>query len=297
MANTFSSSLNAEAIVNGALEAFTLGMAPLTAFSTDFDSAGAAKKDRVQVPFVPAASAAADFAGTYTRQDSTVSAKEVVLNKHKFVSWYFTDTDATKSPVITSELFGRQKGYQLLKAVFQDILSVVTNANYGAAAVTSSAVNFDAADIVDVKEVCDQAGMPENPRSLILTSTYWNQLLKENVVSMIEHAGAPARTGEPRQLFGFRPYSSNVIPANSENLVGFAAYPSAILLAMRYLQPVTGDSPSGLNARAVTDPETRITLGYRQWYDYDKGTQVNVLECFYGFAVGEAAALKRIVSA
>lgn len=297
MANTFSSSLNGEAIVQGALEAFTLGMAPLTAFSTDFDSAGAAKKDRVQVPYVPAQSSAADFAGTYTRQDSTVSAKEVVLTKHKFVSWYFTDTDASKSPVITSELFGRQKGFQLLKAVLQDILSVVTSTNYGSAALTSSAANFDASDVVDIKEVCDLAAMPENPRSLVLASSYWNNLLKDSHVSLLEINGSTARTGQPRQLFGFEPFSSNLIPGNSQNLVGFAAYPSAILLAMRYLVPVTGDSPSGLTARPIVDPDTRITLGYRQFYDNDKGVQVNILECFYGYAVGETAALKRIVSA
>jgi hypothetical protein len=40
------------------------------------------------------------------------------------------------------------------------------------------------------------------------------------------------------------------------------------------------------------DQDTRIMLGFRQWYDHDKGIQVNVLECFYGYAVGEASALK-----
>jgi hypothetical protein len=47
----------------------------------------------------------------------------------------------------------------------------------------------------------------------------------------------------------------------------------------------------------VADEKTGITLGYREFYDNDSGNVVAVLECFYGYALGEAASLKRIVSA
>jgi len=296
MANTLDSGLNGTLISQAGLDAFVGAFAPMSAFTTDFDPAPASKSDTIQVPYVPAASAAADFAGTYTRQDSTLNKRTITLNKHKFVSWYLSDVAIAKSPAVALERFGMQKGYQLAKAVFQDILSAVTNANYGAAAHTGLAANFDFADVIDIKGVCDAADMPEAPRSLILGSSYYNALLKDSVIKDASALGATAnQTGSLPNLSGFITYRSSLIPANAENLVGFAAYPSALVTAMRYLQP-SGRSQDGVY-RPVADENTGITLGYREFYDNDKGEVVAVLEAFYGYAVGEASALKRVVSA
>jgi hypothetical protein len=189
-----------------------------------------------------------------------------------------------------------QKGYQLAKAVFQDILSAVTLANFGAAAHTGVAANFDFADVIDIKQACDAADMPEAPRSLVLGSSYYNALLKDSVIKDASALGATAnQTGSLPNLSGFITYRSSLVPANAENLVGFAAYPSAIVTAMRYLQP-SGRSQDGVY-RPVADENTGITLGYREFYDNDKGEVVAVLEAFYGYALGEASALKRVISA
>lgn len=296
MANTLDSGLNGTLISQAGLDAFVGAFAPMSAFTTDFDPAPASKSDTIQVPYVPAASAAADFSGTYTRQDSTLNKRTITLNKHKFVSWYLSDVAIAKSPAVALERFGMQKGYQLAKAVFQDILSAVTNANYGAAAHTGLAANFDFADVIDIKQACDAADMPEAPRSLILGSSYYNALLKDSVIKDASALGATAnQTGSLPNLSGFVTYRSSLIPANAENLVGVAAYPSALITAMRYLQP-SGRSQDGVY-RPVADENTGITLGYREFYDNDKGEVVAVLEAFYGYAVGEASALKRVVSA
>jgi hypothetical protein len=39
-----------------------------------------------------------------------------------------------------------------------------------------------------------------------------------------------------------------------------------------------------------------LTLEYRRWGDPDIDTAKQVIECNYGFGLGEEAALKRIVS-
>ena len=296
MANTIDSGLNGTLISQAGLDAFTSAFAPMRAFSTDFDPAPASKSDTIQVPYVPAATAAADFAGTYTRQDSTLNKKTITLNKHKFVSWYLSDVNVAKSPVATLERFGMQKGYQLAKAVFQDILSTVTLANYGAAAFTGLASTFDYADVVDIKDACDGADMPEMPRALVLASGHYNALLKDSIIKDYTAINADSnRTGALPNIAGFDVFRSGLIPANAQNLVGFAAYPSALILAMRYLQP-QGQNSDGVY-RPVSDSNTGITLGYREWFDNDKGERVAVLEAFYGYSVGEASALKRLVSA
>jgi hypothetical protein len=296
MPNTLDSGLNGTLISQAGLDAFVGAFAPMQAFTTDFDPAPASKSDTIQVPYVPVSSAAADFSGTYTRQDSTLNKRTITLNKHKFVSWYLSDVAIAKSPAVALERFGMQKGYQLAKAVFQDILSAVTNANFGAAAHTGVAANFDFADVIDIKQACDAADMPEAPRSLVLGSSYYNALLKDSVIKDASALGATAnQTGSLPNLSGFITYRSSLVPANAENLVGFAAYPSAIVTAMRYLQP-SGRSQDGVY-RPVADENTGITLGYREFYDNDKGEVVAVLEAFYGYALGEASALKRVISA
>ena len=130
-----------------------------------------------------------------------------------------------------------------------------------------------------------------------MSSSYCNALLKDGGISDSSAYGnsAPVQSGILGKLSGFDVYQTNDIPANSENLVGFAAYPSAIVAAMRYLRPQTNSVLTA--ATPLTDPNTGITMGYRQWYDADTGTNKAILECNYGFAVGEDAALKRITSA
>ena len=298
MANTIDTSLNNELVSSAVLNAFVSEIQPILGFSTNFSAALGSRGDTVHVPYVPAASAAGNFTpGTgYTRQDSTISKRTVELNKHKFVSWRVTDLEQTNSSSISLDLFGQQKGFQLAKAVFQDILSVVTAANFGAAAHTGAAANFDSNDVADIALACDLAEMPSVPRSLVLGSSYYWALAKDSGIKSSDAFGGSEaiREGRIPNVFGFNAYKSNLIPANAQNLVGMAAYPSAVAVAMRYLSPV-GSGGDGVY-RAVVDP-SGVTLGYREYYDNDLGERVAIMEALYGYSLAEAAALKRIVSA
>jgi len=86
------------------------------------------------------------------------------------------------------------------------------------------------------------------------------------------------------------------IPANSENLVGFAARPNAMALVNRYLAPAGGGRPGSIY-RSFTHEQTGLTIGYREFYDDQAGVRKAILECWYGFNTGNTSALKRIVSA
>ena len=48
-------------------------------------------------------------------------------------------------------------------------------------------------------------------------------------------------------------------------------------------------------AGAVTDPQTGMTFGYLRFTDTRANKVFVTLECLYGFALGKADALKRIV--
>jgi len=101
--------------------------------------------------------------------------------------------------------------------------------------------------------------------------------------------------GDVPELANFQMHKMTAIPANSENLVGFAALPSAIGIVNRYLPPAKGGQPGSIY-RSFTHPESGLTIGYREWYDDNAGVRKALIECWYGFTLGNASALKRIVS-
>lgn len=297
MANTLTN-LTDTIVLDKALEAFTAALTPLRAFALNVSPSEGQRGDKVKVLSIPAASAAIDFAGSYTVQDSTAAGIDVTLNKHKFTSWGVTDTQLSTRPQLEVENFAKQKGFQLAKAVLQDIWSQVTNANFGAAGHTGAAADFDSDDVIDLGAACDTASWPDMGRSLVLAGAYHANLRKDSSIKDASAYGSDSsvRRGEILSLDTFENiYKSTLIPGNSENLTGFAVVPDAMLVAMRYLAPQPGNTYSKVDS--MSDPETGFTIGYREWYDNDAGELRAALECLYGYNVGNSAALKRIVSA
>lgn len=297
MPNTIDAGLKREKILNTFLEAFTTALLPLSAFSTDMSAEALSEGDEVSVPYIPLAAAAIDFAGTYTVQDSQWSKKKVTIDQHKFVSLGLSDKEVMKTPFATLEQQARLKAYQLGKAVLVDVLGTVTAANFGAAAFTGIASGFDLDDVADIRTACVKAGWPAAGRSLVLAADYYGAVIKGGFQDAGKAGGTATR--EQGQLVapihGFQPYECENIPANAQNLVGFACYASAIGVAMRYLEPQPGHTY--FDARALTDPATGITIGFRDWYDTNTGQRRQVFEALWGKSVLEAAALKRLVSA
>lgn len=298
MANTIDTDLYGITVGNSAIQIMQAILKPLSAFSTDYSAALGQRNQSIVVPLEQAQEAAADkvAADAYAIQDTDFSERTVTLNKHKYVSWYVTDNDVSTSNFLNIERVGRAKGQKLAITVFQDILSQITAANYGAAASTGLASAFDHDDVIDIQTACDTAEWPQMDRSLILSASYYNALFKDAVVGADVYGSALVARGELPELAGFQLHKCTAIPANAQNLVGYAAMPNAMAIANRYLAPVNGGQPGSIYS-SFTHPETGLTIGYREWYDDSKGVRQALLECWYGFALGNTDALKRIVSA
>jgi|SRR5690625_1308663 len=282
-------------LVQSALEAFTAAFAPIRAFAHNFSAEAAQKGDKIKVPWVGPQDAAANFSGTYTIQDADMEGLDITIDKHKFVSWGLTDKEIAEMPQVNLERFGRQKGFQLAKAVYQDILSSVTAANFGVHAHAGSAADFDGDVVIDISTICDEADWPEMDRSLVLSPSYHAGIRKDLKLADGFGSDVIMRRGEVPSLDTFEGvYKTSLIPDNSENLVGFACHPDAILAAIRYLRPQSNHNYS--DAAPVVDSDSGITLGYREWYEPNTGQARRVLECNYGYRRGNGKALKRILS-
>jgi hypothetical protein len=296
MANALTTLTNT-VLAQMAVDAATEVLAPLFAFTRDFSPEAAQRGDKVKVLYVPTQDAAIDFAGTYVMQDADATGKDVSLDKHKFVSWGLSDQELANRPQLSLEAFARQKGHQLAKAVLQDVLSLVTIGNYGANVFNDAASNFDSDDVADIRKACVDDGMPDFERYLILTPAYVAALLKDDSIKGNDAFGGsdPIRRGIIGTLMGFNIVETPVVPGNGEDLIGMAAFPTGIFVANRYLVPGAG-SERIIEATPVVNAATGLTFGYRQWYDANAGTAKSVLECVYGYQVGDPAMVKRMES-
>ena len=102
--------------------------------------------------------------------------------------------------------------------------------------------------------------------------------------------------GELPNLMGFSFSKFNRLPDNGEKLQGFIVYPSAIMVALAPIAPTANVMKQLSTYTTYTDPQTGLTFEYRAWGDADTDASKEIIECNYGFGVGEKAALKRIVS-
>ena len=296
MANSVTG-INDDIVSRGVLQGFTAAIAPMAALNTIFSDDAARKGDRVSVPRLNSALDAAldkSVGGSYTVQDIDSDAVEIVLNKHKYVSMGADDIEVADSSALVLERYGVRKGNQLAKTVAQDVFSEITNANFGAAAFTGAASTFDEDDVADIAESCDDDDMPED-RCLVLSPAYITALRQSGAIKDTSGYGYNAiMTGEVPMLHGFKVIKSNIVPANGENLVGFATDGSGIAAAFRYLAPQDGHKYD--RAESLVG-EGGITLGLRDWYSEDNGNRRSVIECVYGYETGITEGVKRIVSA
>ena len=184
---------------------------------------------------------------------------------------------------------------QLAQDVLQDIFSEITAANFGAPAIPAIASNsFDYKKVLAVREACSNAKMPISDRALVLDGAYFTNLLGEEIVTksfMAPIAQPGVVEAQIRRLAGFDFYETVILPENGEKLAGFAAHPSGLAVAMRYLGPVANYDEAG----AVTDPETGITFGSLRYTEIQSNRIFVTVECLYGFKAAMADGIKRIV--
>jgi hypothetical protein len=298
--NAIASELQVNTFLDAALLALRQPLLALRSFSTVFNNVPLSGTNKISVPYYPLDTAPSkDFAGTYVFDGSETQAREVTVDRRKYKPFSFTSAEIARQPMFDPEQLGTQKGQQIAEDVIADILSIVTAENFGAAVFTGAASTFDSDDVSDIREKCTQAKWPKTGRSLILDATYYTPLTKDGSIKNAQNYGGSEaiRQGIVPVVSGFGIHETNLIPANGENLKGIAVYQSAILCAFSPIQPAKEVMERLTRYETRVDPDTNITLEYREWGDADSDAVKRLIEVNYGFALGEAAALKRIVSA
>ncbi|MDD5350812.1 MAG: hypothetical protein PHQ12_11430, partial [Chthoniobacteraceae bacterium] len=126
--------LNLARLANSALEGFVKELLPLSVFSTSFspEAVGRLRGNIVLVPLIGGL-VATTFGGTYAITTFAKSVVTVTINRHKIVPIGQTDLDAINNSESSLESFGFQQGAALAQAILEDVLTLVTTANFTSA--------------------------------------------------------------------------------------------------------------------------------------------------------------------
>lgn len=372
------SELNLAEVLDSALVAFKRAVLPLSMFSTVFRNVQLKGNDKVEIPYFPLQGIASkDFNGSYsfsTGAGSKTDVRELTVNKRKYQPLAFTSAEIARMPALNMAQLGQMKGEKLAYDIIQDVLSLVTAANFPSVAFTGAASGFDSDDVADIRTACESntsgvasvtdgattngsptvtsataafnfndigspisgSGIPANStivtinsatsvdisanatatatgvtltltrpvmpwpktgRGLLLNPTYDGALLKDgNFRRDLTVAGqSTVNSGQLPRVYDFDYAASAAIPTNGENLVGMAAFKSALLVAFSPVAPA--DNGKIVDYRIVTDDDTGISIEYREWFDPTADKLLKVIEANYGRAPGEKHAIKRLKSA
>lgn len=296
--STINASLNDSIIADAAIEAFTAELLPLMAFSTDFSAETAQKGASVQVA-IPANITAGTTENAYETEDTAaLGVATVQLTSYAKATVGITDKQFANSSSARLEKFAIQQAKAVARKIIADALALVLNATFSSK-VTKALASFTSADVRAMRVILDKADVPVSDRSLILYPDQYDKLTADTTLvisNALAYGGTEViRDGMIPRFLGFDLYNLNMLPGNSENLVGIAVHPSAMAIAIRTLMP---QAPSEyLESRVITDPKSNIGLGYRRHYSTAKGTHFCTFEAIYGAVAAVPAGLCRLVTA
>lgn len=301
MSVTINSQIQIDLVLDAAMRAFDRRLIPVDLCATVYRDVELQGTDKVSVPYYPlvAAGTTKNFTqGTgYEAANGTISSKQVTVNKRKYQPLELTSAEVARQPMLNEEKLGMMMGERLAEDVLNDIFSVITAANFGAAAVAGHSNAFDSDDVADLRTICNQAHWPKGPsfRGLVLDSAYDGNLVKDLKNYSASGSDQIWRNGELQEVLGFRYAESPIVPANGEGLVGFAINPSAILVAFSPIRPQEAVLRVTNDYRRFTNKQG-LTLEYREMGNAYQDTSLRVIEANYGYVLGETAACKRITA-
>lgn len=306
--NTVPTGLKRQVILQEVIRDFARRTMPLRLFSTVFENVPLLGTDKVNVPFydLDAGASTAFVSGTgYTTiGNTTTDTREITvgegatLGDRLYQALGFSSQEIARQPFLNIMQLAALKAEKLASDMVADVLSVITAANYGTAAIVKPASAWGSDDLADLKLACKL--WPEPGRGLMLDSAIDAELLKDAAFKSALNAASDSAIKEGRlfpRVFGFEYMENPTIPSNSENLIGFAVFRSAILVATAPVPPVEEVRNAGTQYQVVTDPVSGVTFEYRTFGNNVTDAATHVIEVNYGFAKGNGNALKRITTA
>jgi ATP-dependent protease ClpP protease subunit len=322
---TVSSDLQRQVIMSEAMRAFRRRLLPLMSFGHTFNDVPLQGNDEISVPYYPlyttgssrfvAPGAAGAAAGTtgyqFTGTDQafrkliTVGgagpAVKVAGQDRAYQALTYSAYLLRRQPWVDIQRLAVMRAEQLAFDILNDVVTAwVLPANFGNAVWSGLPAGFDDRTVAYLQGVADKADWPEAMRMLVIGTDYYTNLAQSPYVKAYLNIGdvQTIREGKIGGLYQFEDTIGNPrIPVTaSGNLVGWIAYPSAVLVATSPILPGPGEMRLMVSYDLVVDDQIGLTFEYKYWGEPWNNVDREIIESNYGSGLGEQAALKRLVA-
>ena len=273
------------------LPALKLGLLPLSAFSVDFTDEPLAVGDVKRVG-IATAREAGELGASFEDGDTTVASTAITVATPRSCSWH---VDPKREAFPTMERWlaqARECTYALAKDILQIPLALFVTANIG---------NSDGADAktveaaaYDVDDQTDQWGMLKTKKvagniSAIHNIAYATAIRKDAALKDKSASGSDMlTTGEMPPVMGMRQFYTDAFPTaltNENTGVVFTGTETVAGIVGGGHVPVDGlEGAAGVREFVVSDPDTGLSMLYRQWVNTAKGEYWGAVYAFTGFA-------------
>ncbi len=301
MPNTLGTT-NATLIAQKALEELVALLPVLGQIATDHTDENAKFGETIIVHEVAAAAAVPfDKAVGYVPSNRSQVDIPVALNQHVHHTYYVDVTEASTSRVDLIDRFAKTGAYAIGASLVNAMCALVTEANFPNKTVKALGAGqdgFDRKSLVLLGKALDERNVAPFGRFALLNPSYFASLMMDSaMLTVLLQAGASAITNNRLpSLHGFDLSQYTSLPANGENLVGFAGTRTALAMATR-IPDDPGVNASNCSISVATEPQTGISIQVREWYEATLGQFRRSYTLMFGVAKGQTDCLQRIVSA
>lgn len=247
----------------------------------DFENEVKTQGDTVQVPIIGAMTANNKAIGSeYTKQDATSTKVDVVLNKHKEVTFVVEDIEKAFARGDVIDAYGKSAMAAIVDALDTDLAGLYAGLSQTQG---SDGAGLAAADMRTARKTLSVAKAPMSDRFFVCGPEAYALLLADSNFTDVSKYGssAPVMEGELGKIYGFRVFENqNIVTSTGDHNLAFHKH--AFGLAIRPLP--TPPSNMGVQAAVVTDEVSGLSVRVLMSYNADRGgTQVTV-EMLYGYA-------------
>jgi ATP-dependent Clp protease protease subunit len=305
--NTIDPNLKRTVILSDLMRAFRRKLIVVTVFTTKFDNVQVQLGQQgglntVTVPFYDLdTTSSTDWNaanGYLFAENTTVGTRQININKRKYKTVDLSSDTFRRQPYFSLDTSVTLKSEQLAVDVWTDVLSIIKASNYPTEAMHREPTAFDSDDMAVLQKAADDNDWPDLGRAFVGGTAHRQALNQDDAIKhwMNSNSTDALREGSPGRLSGFDTFFSPRIPTNSEDLAAFICMPQAALFASAPIMPAPGVRQQLLAYDVIVDPQTGIAFEYRYGADVWKDKDREVIECNYGYGLGNGSALQRITA-
>ena len=283
MNNTISATLTTSLLSDTVVTILQSRLAPIRALFTEVLTDPVKPLATIQVPKVTVAATAQTDPTDWESGDTTVTNTAITMHEYS-VSFHVTSTELNSGTRM--DWLTRINAAALANKIMDVILTPVTTANFGAAAVTSSAAAFGASDVATLWAALKDGTM----RNLVIDGAYWARLIPQSL------EGLPLTQGGSYMGFDGAWYNNRWTGAGT-NVVGFACSPEAMVIASGLPLEPPGASSQFASIGSAAIPEINVQIQTSSWLKPGTRVQWQAYDLMLGVAACDTTALKILTSA